>query len=77
MNNGAKLGGIKKSVNRATVHQINLMNLHATLKSSDIHPLDGGIVIVIEVIEDRDLGIALLQQSFNGVRADKSGSACD
>src|SRR5436309_12785767 len=52
------------------------MNGHIFGETGDVCLLDLRIVEIVEVIEDHD-GVSCLEQVFDEMGADKTGSACD
>ena len=57
-----------------SIAQVGLVELNIATKSSDVRVLDGWVVEVVEVIEDRN-GVAEGETFFDEVGADKTSAA--
>jgi len=74
MNNGVEPASLKQRTRGGSVADVGFDEAHARGEAGDIAAFEGGVVEVVEVVEDSD-GIAAREESFDGVRADESSAA--
>ena len=77
MDDGVKMALVEDFGHKKWVGDVSLAEFDLGAERLEIFALDGGVVVVVEAVEDGDLARVVTEQALDSVGADKSSPSSD